>query len=171
MRVGTREFRKELTLSFAVNSLPVDHAPFDPANFSVTAPSGALLFWQERNLHSRSEPIAGPTVAHSRPRTKADTPIPVCSDRWTSAEAHTPISIRSGPIGHPQRTGSARIGVGHPSDRPPWSDIRHPRRHRLGVGHNRCNGGLAVAHARDVRRERVGWRDGRVTRWAVVGAH
>jgi hypothetical protein len=49
MRVGTREFRKELTLSFAVNSLPVDHAPFDPANFSLTAPSGALLFWQERD--------------------------------------------------------------------------------------------------------------------------
>jgi hypothetical protein len=49
MRIGTREFRKELTLSFAVNSLPVDHAPFDPANFSLTAPSGALLFWQERD--------------------------------------------------------------------------------------------------------------------------
>src|SRR4051794_19563350 len=46
--VGTREFRKELTLSFAVNSLLVDHAPFDPANFSE-APSGALLFWQERD--------------------------------------------------------------------------------------------------------------------------
>src|SRR3954464_8651172 len=49
MRIGSREFRKELTLSFAVNSLPVDHAPFDPANFSLTAPSGALLFWQERD--------------------------------------------------------------------------------------------------------------------------
>src|SRR4051794_27273886 len=27
MRAGSREFRKELTLSFAVNSLPGDHAP------------------------------------------------------------------------------------------------------------------------------------------------
>src|SRR4051812_34064458 len=44
----TRRARNELTLSFVVNSLPVDHAPFDPANFSLTAPSGALLFWGQR---------------------------------------------------------------------------------------------------------------------------
>jgi hypothetical protein len=45
MRAGARGFRRELTLSFVVDSLPVDHAPFDPANFSLTAPlRGASFF-------------------------------------------------------------------------------------------------------------------------------
>src|SRR3954470_17561435 len=68
MRVGAREFRKELTLSFAVNSLPVDHAPFDPANFSLTAPSGALLFWQERD-GQQSARLLAPILASPRQRT------------------------------------------------------------------------------------------------------
>ena len=68
MRVGTREFRKELTLSFAVNSLPVDHAPFDPANFSLTAPSGALLFWQERDGQESARLLAL-ILAYPRQRT------------------------------------------------------------------------------------------------------
>jgi hypothetical protein len=55
MRAGSREFRKELTSSFAVESLPAVHAPFGPANFSLKAPWRALLFCGRGKNRSCSE--------------------------------------------------------------------------------------------------------------------
>src|SRR3954451_25029629 len=87
MRVGTRDFRKELTLSFAVNSLPVDHAPFDPANFSLTAPSGRFFFgelglgsalrvlgWRESGTGRLEESVA-PDRAALLERTRERVPL------------------------------------------------------------------------------------------------
>src|SRR5215207_10186962 len=72
-------------------------------------------------------------------------PNPLRSEGPARAKANLTIADRgTGAKAHPLRKAPTWIGVRHPSERPPRSDIRHARRHRLGVGH-RGNEGLAVA--------------------------